>query len=46
MGVPGKIVRQLDADDRKLIELTAEHYRALGRYYREKLALDERSRLL
>ncbi len=43
MGVPGKIVRQVNERDLAMIELTAAHYITRGRYYRRELALDARS---
>lgn len=43
MGVPGKIVRQVTAKDLEMMARAAEHYRALGRRYREGLAPDERA---
>jgi carbonic anhydrase/acetyltransferase-like protein (isoleucine patch superfamily) len=43
MGMPGKIVREVNEQDLKLIEWTAEHYVARARLYRRSLALDQRS---
>jgi carbonic anhydrase/acetyltransferase-like protein (isoleucine patch superfamily) len=43
MGMPGKIVRQINERDLAMIEITAEHYIARGRHYRRELKLDARS---
>jgi carbonic anhydrase/acetyltransferase-like protein (isoleucine patch superfamily) len=43
MGMPGKVVREITAQDRAMIERIAEHYLARGRLYRQELALDPRS---
>jgi carbonic anhydrase/acetyltransferase-like protein (isoleucine patch superfamily) len=43
MGVPGKIVREVNERDLALIKFTAEHYLALGRAYRRDLQFDRRS---
>jgi carbonic anhydrase/acetyltransferase-like protein (isoleucine patch superfamily) len=42
MGMPGKIVREVNERDLAMIENTAQHYIARGRLYRQELALDER----
>ncbi len=42
MGVPGKIVRQVDADDLKMIAGTAAHYRARIALYKRELRVDDR----
>jgi carbonic anhydrase/acetyltransferase-like protein (isoleucine patch superfamily) len=43
MGVPGKIVRQVDDDDRKMIAHAAAHYRARIALYRRDLRVDDRA---
>jgi carbonic anhydrase/acetyltransferase-like protein (isoleucine patch superfamily) len=43
MGMPGKIVREVNERDLAMIENTAEHYIARGQLYRRELALDRRS---
>ena len=43
MGMPGKIVREITAQDRAMIEEIAEHYLARGRLYRRELAPDPRN---
>jgi carbonic anhydrase/acetyltransferase-like protein (isoleucine patch superfamily) len=43
MGVPGKIVRSVDAGDLELIEHIAQHYRARGALYKRALEVDPRS---
>ncbi len=42
MGVPGKIVRQVDDDDLKMIAGTAAHYRARIALYKRELRVDDR----
>jgi carbonic anhydrase/acetyltransferase-like protein (isoleucine patch superfamily) len=44
MGVPGKIVRQVDDEDLKMIARAAEHYRGRIAFYRKELRLDDRPR--
>jgi carbonic anhydrase/acetyltransferase-like protein (isoleucine patch superfamily) len=43
MGMPGKIVRQVNERDLALIQLTADQYVARGRAYRHDLQIDRRS---
>jgi carbonic anhydrase/acetyltransferase-like protein (isoleucine patch superfamily) len=43
MGVPGKIVRQVDDDDLKMIANTAAHYRVRIALYKSELRIDDRS---
>jgi carbonic anhydrase/acetyltransferase-like protein (isoleucine patch superfamily) len=43
MGVPGKIVRQVDDEDLALIEFVSQHYRERIRLYKRDLALDPRN---
>jgi carbonic anhydrase/acetyltransferase-like protein (isoleucine patch superfamily) len=43
MGMPGKIVREVNERELALIEDIAKHYSARGQYYRRELALDPRS---
>jgi carbonic anhydrase/acetyltransferase-like protein (isoleucine patch superfamily) len=43
MGVPGKIVRQVDDDDLKMIANTAAHYRGRIALYKSELRIDDRS---
>ena len=42
MGVPGKIVRQVDADDLKMIADAAVHYRERIALYKRELQVDDR----
>ena len=42
MGMPGKIVRQVDDDDLKMIAGTAAHYRARIALYKRELRVDDR----
>jgi carbonic anhydrase/acetyltransferase-like protein (isoleucine patch superfamily) len=42
MGVPGKIVRQVDADDLRMIAHAAAHYRARIALYKAELRIDDR----
>jgi carbonic anhydrase/acetyltransferase-like protein (isoleucine patch superfamily) len=42
MGVPGKIVRQVDDDDLKMIAGTASHYRGRIALYKRELRFDDR----
>jgi carbonic anhydrase/acetyltransferase-like protein (isoleucine patch superfamily) len=42
MGMPGKIVRSVDADDIAMIEQIARHYRERIQLYRRDLKVDER----
>jgi carbonic anhydrase/acetyltransferase-like protein (isoleucine patch superfamily) len=42
MGIPGKIVRQVDDGDLKLIADAAKHYRARIALYKRELRVDER----
>ena len=43
MGMPGKIVRQVDDEDLKMIADAAAHYRARIALYRSELRVDDRS---
>jgi carbonic anhydrase/acetyltransferase-like protein (isoleucine patch superfamily) len=43
MGMPGKIVREVNERDLMMFQWTAEHYVARARIYRRSLALDPRS---
>lgn len=43
MGMPGKIVREVNGRDLAMIDFTAAHYIARGRQYRRELSIDERS---
>jgi carbonic anhydrase/acetyltransferase-like protein (isoleucine patch superfamily) len=43
MGVPGKIVRQVNDEDLAMIEFVARHYRERIALYKRDLALDPRS---
>jgi carbonic anhydrase/acetyltransferase-like protein (isoleucine patch superfamily) len=43
MGTPGKIVRQIDERDLKMMAETSEHYVHRGREYRRALGVDPRS---
>jgi carbonic anhydrase/acetyltransferase-like protein (isoleucine patch superfamily) len=43
MGMPGKIVRQITAEDKTMISHISEHYVERGRRYRRELAVDPRS---
>jgi carbonic anhydrase/acetyltransferase-like protein (isoleucine patch superfamily) len=42
MGMPGKVVRQINESDLAMIRHTAEHYQARSRLYRQALAPDPR----
>lgn len=42
MGMPGKIVRQVDEKDIKMIARAAEHYRGRIALYRKELRVDDR----
>jgi carbonic anhydrase/acetyltransferase-like protein (isoleucine patch superfamily) len=42
MGMPGKIVRQVDDDDLKMIADTAAHYRERIALYKRELRIDDR----
>jgi carbonic anhydrase/acetyltransferase-like protein (isoleucine patch superfamily) len=42
MGMPGKIVRQVDADDLKMIAHAAAHYRERIPLYKRELRIDDR----
>ncbi len=42
MGMPGKIVREIDEEDRKLIAFIADHYRGRIAQYRKELRVDDR----
>ena len=42
MGMPGKIVRQVDEEDIKMIARAAEHYRGRIALYRKELRVDDR----
>ena len=42
MGVPGKIVRQVDDDDLKMIANAAAHYRGRIALYKSELRIDDR----
>lgn len=41
MGIPGKIVREVNERDLALIDEIGRHYAARGRLYRRELAIDE-----
>ncbi len=43
MGMPGKIVREVNQRDLAMIEFIAKQYRERGQLYRRELALDSRS---
>jgi carbonic anhydrase/acetyltransferase-like protein (isoleucine patch superfamily) len=43
MGMPGKIVREVNERDLAMIDFTAAHYVARGQQYRRELAVDEQS---
>lgn len=43
MGVPGKIVREVNDQDLEMNRYIAEHYRARGKYYRRELLLGSHS---
>jgi carbonic anhydrase/acetyltransferase-like protein (isoleucine patch superfamily) len=43
MGIPGKIVRQVDDEDRKMIAHAAAHYRERIVLYKAELRVDDRS---
>jgi carbonic anhydrase/acetyltransferase-like protein (isoleucine patch superfamily) len=43
MGIPGKIVRQVDEHDLKMITGAAAHYRARIALYRRELRVDDRA---
>jgi carbonic anhydrase/acetyltransferase-like protein (isoleucine patch superfamily) len=42
MGIPGKIVRQVDDADLKMIAAAAAHYRARIALYKSELRVDDR----
>lgn len=42
MGMPGKIVREVDEEDRKMIAFIADHYRDRIELYRKQLRVDDR----
>jgi carbonic anhydrase/acetyltransferase-like protein (isoleucine patch superfamily) len=42
MGIPGKIVRQVDDDDRRMIAHAAAHYRERIALYKRELRVDDR----
>ena len=43
MGIPGKIVRQVDDEDLAMIEFVSRHYRERIQLYKRDLARDPRS---
>jgi carbonic anhydrase/acetyltransferase-like protein (isoleucine patch superfamily) len=43
MGVPGKIVRQVDDEDLAMIDFVSRHYRERIQLYKRDLALDPRN---
>ncbi len=43
MGMPGKIVREIDDKDLAMIEFIARHYMERGKQYQRELRLDERA---
>lgn len=45
MGMPGKVVRQVGADDIAMIEFISRHYRERIKRYKRELAVDPRSKL-
>jgi carbonic anhydrase/acetyltransferase-like protein (isoleucine patch superfamily) len=42
MGIPGKITRQANEEDRKMIAFIADHYRGRIELYRKQLRVDDR----
>jgi len=43
MGMPGKIVREVNERDLAMIDFIAKHYMERGQLYRRELAVDPRS---
>jgi carbonic anhydrase/acetyltransferase-like protein (isoleucine patch superfamily) len=43
MGMPGRVVREVNDEDRTMMARIAEHYMARGARYRRELAVDPRS---